>query len=371
MNSTDSINREALLRLVNLVRPALSTQDYIPAFKTIRFADRYATAYNDILGIKIELPSSALSLGLCLPGEMLIKTLSSFNAESVMLQPSDKDGSLLITSGRSKIKLPTIPAKNFVFAEPDGKAPTFNLDDDMLTGIQLCLVGVSNDPTRPATQGVTLEVDGKGRAVLFSTDNATISMYRTRSKLKLPGDAPVIMPKLFCEQLVVLVKAFPKSNIELELHPGAIVGYVLDEDEKEKAVIFTKTVADLEPLDFLSIVAKHIKVEDLAEDVDEIPTTFDAAFERALLVLSSEVDKATKITFSKDGLRLHSTSALGEADDSIELDSKQMPAEGFHIDPSLVIRGCKSCTHLGFYSRVLALTNKNATFVHLISHSSV
>jgi hypothetical protein len=39
------------LRLAKLVQPALSTQDYIPALKHIKFEGGYATAYNDVSAI--------------------------------------------------------------------------------------------------------------------------------------------------------------------------------------------------------------------------------------------------------------------------------------------------------------------------------
>lgn len=368
MSSSDSINRDSLIKLMNLVRPALATQDYIPAYKHICFKGGYATTYNDIAAIKVKLPYSAeLDLGLCLPGEMLIKALGSFNAEKVMLQPG-KDASLLVASGRSKLKLPTLPAKDFPLNIPEAsKVPVVVISDDMLTGLQRCLLSVGNDPTHPAQQGITLDIED-GKALLFSTDNTTISRYKTKTKIELPGDAPVILPTFFCEQLVNLAKAFPACDIEIELHAGALVAYFFDEHEVEQAVMFQKTLVDLEPLDFPAIVAKHVKLAGLAEQLVEIPAAFDAALSRALLVLATEVDKVTKVEVGPERIRLLSTSSNGEASDDISFEGPGRELDPFHIDPALLSRGCKACSHIGFFNRVVVLANKDATFTHLIAH---
>lgn len=369
MNSNDSINRETLLKLVTLLRPAVSTQDYIPALKHIRFAGKFASAYNDIAAIQILLPSSDLDLGLCLPGDTLIKSLNSFNAEKVLLQEG-KDATLVITSGRSKLKIPTMPAKDFPLAIPEDKAPAVAITEDIMLGIQRCLLSVGNDPTHPATMGVTLDV-ADGKAVLFSTDNTTISRYLTKSKAELPGDAPVILPVFFCEQLVALAKAFPKAEVEVEMHAGALVAYFFDADDNEQAVLFQKTLVDLEPLDFPAILSKHLKLAGIVDKLDPIPDAFDAAFSRALLVLGTEVDKSTKITPADGVLRLLSTSQIGEASDSITFDGNEDGAqEPFFVDPLLVTRACKVCTHLALFPRVLVMANEKATFLHLIAHCS-
>jgi DNA polymerase III sliding clamp (beta) subunit (PCNA family) len=369
MSSLDSINREALIKLINLARPALASQDYIPAYKHFCFSGGFVSAFNDVAAIQIALPTRELDLGLCLPGDMLIKSLHSFNAEKVMLQPTS-DGALLVTSGRSKIKMPTLPAKDFPLSIPElSKTPVLTLGQDITHGIQRCLVSASNDPTHPATMGVTLDQDD-GRAVLFSTDNATISRYQTKTKVNLPGDSPVILPTFFCEQLVTLAKAFPKAHCEVELHPGALVVYFFDENEKTVAVLFQKTLVDLEPLDFPKIIAKHLKTKNLREQLAEIPSSFDAAFGRALLVLSSELDKVTKISPSDDAIKLLSTSAAAESADSIVFNSTGQTTETFYADPTLVARACKACTHLAFLPSVLVMANNDASFVHLISHCS-
>lgn len=372
MTSNDSINRDFLIRLVNLVKPALSTQDYIPALKHVLFANGFATTYNDNLAIQVVIPRD-LDLGLCLPGEMLARALVSFNAEKVLVQPNEKDGSLVLASGRGKIKVKTLPAKDFPLEMPKGKAALLQLTDEILAAIRRCLISVGNNPSQPASMGVTLDVTD-GKAVLYSTDNATISQCKTKSKIGLPGDAPVILPTFFCEQLVALAKAHPKAEVYLLLHAGAVIAEFTQAEEVQ-ARLFSKTLVDLVPFDFPRVIAKHCEIGKVRAGLVEIPATFDAAFDRALLVLGAEVDKATKITAGDDALRLVSLSDAGEASDLVafpfdEKGAAAPPDAPFFVDPVLIARASKACSHVGFFNRVVVFGDAGGNFLHLVAHCS-
>lgn len=368
MNSDDSINRDALLILINLVKPALSTQDYIPALKHILFANGFASAYNDAAAIQIALPTRDLNLDLCLPGDMLGKALSSFNAEKVLLQLNDKDGSLVIAAGRARIKVKTLPSSSYPLELPKGKAPRLALSDEILAGIRRCLMSVGNNPHHPAGMGVTLDV-ADGLAVLYSTDNATISRYQTKSKLSLPGDSPVILPTFFCEQLVSLAKALPKTEIDLAMHAGALLAEFFNAGGEVEARLFSKTLTDMTPLDFPRIVAKHCDVAKIIKQLEAVPVAFDAAFDRALLVMGAEVDKFTKVTPGDGVIKLLSTGADGEASDSIAFEPAN-PGDPFNLDPTLIARASKNCTHLVFANRVVVFSDSDGRFLHLVSHCS-
>jgi len=356
-----TIDREALIKITGLVRPALSTQSYIPALQTIKFDKGFATAYNDISAISVR---AGVEIEKCLPGEMLIRALSSFSADQIMFQ-EDGDAGLVLSSGRSKIKMPTQAPKDFPLAWPEDSDDEIILDHSILKGISACLISVGTDPTHPAQMGVTLDVDDKGNAVLFSTDNFTISRYQTKSKIKLPGDSPVILPRFFCEQLVTLSKAFADDEIALVMLPGALLV-----EFGANARLLSKTPVDLEPLDFPRIMAKHCKQVNLKDQLSEIPDSFDSAFSRALLVLGGEVDKATKITIGDGNFKMSSTSSMGDADDTLPYKGEMSdePSDPFHVDPALVARASKACALMGFSKSVLVLADAEAQFVHLVAY---
>ena len=98
----------------------------------------------------------------------------------------------------------------------------------------------------------------------------------------------------------------------------------------------------------------------------------DAAFDRALLVLGTEVDKATKVTPGDSTVRLLSTSDVGEASDTITIESENElnACEPFNIDPVLVARACKSCSKIGFFNRVVIFGDSDGRFLHLVAHCS-
>lgn len=367
MSAKNSTNRAALLQVAALLRPALSTQDYIPALKHIKFDGAFASAYNDISAIVV---ACEVDIKRCVPGDLLIRALGSFGGETVALAFDDKTSALLLSSGRSKLKLPTLPAADFPFDVPQEVADEIVLTPDILKGIERCLLSVGSDPTHPAQMGVTLDSGLGGHASLYSTDNFTISYYQTKDAIKLPGESPVIMPTFFCEQLLSLAKAHPRTDAMLVLLAGALLVDFIDEAKNTVASLFTKTVVDLEPLDFGKIINKHVGGRGSSTKPTTIPPEFDAAFERALLVLSNELDKSTLVSIDDNSIVLNSTSAMGDADDEIEFKTAGGHSE-FHVDPTLVVRASKSCSKVAFMPKVLMLTNDDGNFTHLIAHCAV
>lgn len=354
---SNTINRAKLLQTLNLVRAALASQPYIPALTHFAFDGETVVAYNDITAISIR---CSTELELCLPGDLLLKALNNLSADEVLISKPDSS-SVVLASGRSKLKLPSLPLNDFPFNFPNDDCDSFDLTSSLLKGIEVCLISVSNDPTHPAQMGVTIEDDGR----IFSTDNFTISQYRSESKsIKLPGEIPIILPTFFCNQLVALGKAFPKELISIEIRSGSLVGRIGDD-----ASIFTKMIDDLEPMDFQRIIKKYCNEKDLGMDEMSIPDIFEGAFERAMLVLSESPNKTTKVTATDGKMKLHSTSPLGDADDVIS--AKQIKEmDVFHIDPSLVLRASKNCTKVVLLEKVMVLGNDDFSFTHLIAHCS-
>lgn len=361
----DSFNRDAFLRIINLVSPALSSQDFVPILKNICFRKGKAIAFNDRAAIGVTLPAGMSDLTVTIPGAMLKSAVASFNADSVAVQLGE-GSEALITSGRSKIKLATMPAADFPFKMPDS-GTVIKFTEPMLKGMQACMPAIGNDPTRPATMGVTLDVED-GCATFYATDNATISRYKTKSKVKLPGDSPVILPTFFCEQLLSIGRAFPQGEWEIDLAPGVIVG-VLFEGEDMVAFTLHREQVDPDPLDFPAVINRHCKLAALPDLLDEVPSALDAAFGRAVLVQAQEPDKATKVTVTPAAIKLLSSGPVGEAQDSVPFDSVgDGPGEPFFVDPGLFLRGLKGSSHIAFFPKVVVLGNEDGSFAHLISH---
>lgn len=360
MTDKTSTEREALLKVCSLVRPALHAQDYVPALQTICFDGKHATAFNDKAAISIRFEAE---IQRCIPGEFLIRALSSFGAKEVSFTEG-KDGAVKLSSGRSNVKVPTLALDAFPLQWPEKDGKELDLDASILKGIARCLLNVSGDPTHVEAMGVTLDtVDG--RAVLYSTDSFTISRYTTDTKLKLPGDAPVVLPTFFCEQLLALSRHFDKEEVLLIIRADS-----LEAQFGKSARLFTKTLMDTEALDFPGKLKALLKVDNLKKELVDIPDSFDSALQRALLVLQGEQDKSTAINLKDSSFVMSSSSPMGDADDMLKFDGDidfGAPTE-LCIDPSLVARGAKACALMGFMPRALVMCDAEAQFVHVVAY---
>lgn len=357
MSENNSVDREEIVKIINSVKPALSAQAYIPALTHIKFNGETAQTYNDIYSISVK---CKIELDVCLPGDLLLKALSSMKAESVFIT-LNKDLSVTIASGRSKLKIPSLPHDDFPFAFPKSKPlGTVNITSNIIDGINRCMISVGNDPTHPAQMGVTMEENEGGELILYSTDNFTISQFTTDSKQSMPGDIPVILPTFFCNQLLTLAKIFKDEEIKLIVRTDSLIA-----EFGKSATLFSKLLVDLEPMDFNKIIQKNLRSVSIKEESLDIPDSMDSACSRALLVLQSEMDKITKITVSNGRLKMFSESSLGQAEDTMTFKSSD---QEFHTDPYLINRALGQCNKLALLEKVMVLSNENLSFIHLIAH---
>lgn len=355
-------NRAALIKLVNLIKPALSATPYIPALTHICFDGKYATAYNDITAIRAKAP---FDVKVCLPGLLFASVLSSFSGEDVMLQEIDGN-TMLVSSGRSKLKMPLLPVSAFPLEMPNtADGVEIELSHDVIKGIERCLFSVGSDTGHPEQMGVTLDVEDDGSAVLYSTDNYTISRYLTKDKIKLPGGTPIILPTFFCHQVIAMSKTYGGAAW-LTVLPSSLLMDFGNEDDN--GIVFTKMVVDLEAMDFKRIFDRDVgDVAKLKKSMQSIPDTWDAALGRAMLVLNQEVVKTTKVTPEGSGkAKLSTSTQVGDAEDKINLNVDTDDA--VLIDPALVMRGSKACTSVRITPKMTVLTNDDCSFTHLVAH---
>lgn len=359
-----NLNREALVKAVNMVRPALAAQAYVPILQHICFRNDEMVTFNDVTAIGVRMKTG---LKACVPGDMLARSLASFSGETIGVVQSG-DEALTLTAGRSKLKLPVLNVKDFPFDLPEttSKTDSIKVHASIIDGIDKCLLSVGTDETHPAHMGVTLEADAadgaiSGDAVLHSTDGVTISRYTTTDEIEL--EAPVILPTFFCQQLIALNRAFPKEQATLYLLQGGLLV-----EWEGGAFLYSRTLVDLEPLDFGSVISRHVQLNGLKKRCAPIPDKWDAAFKRALLVTQGELEKVTKIMPTEGGLKMRSSSPAGDAEDAMSFDGDI--EEPFYVDPALVERAGKHCAIIECRPKALIMASESGAFVHLISHLS-
>lgn len=349
-----SVSRSSLLEAANLVKPALSNQQFVPVLSHLIFDGVSVTAFNDVSAISVR---SDLDLEGCVPGDMLLKSLSSLSGAEVVLTHSSD--SIVLACGRSKVKLPVLPLSDFPFSMPEFEGIGLLLNSKILQGIASCLPGSGSDPTHPAQMGVTM-IPVDGMIGLYATDNFTISRYLAKSSIKIPGDVPVILPTFFCQQLLSLSKAYPDQEVRLIAEPDHLLARI-----GEHVHLYTKVAVQVEPLDFERVLNRHLGDENIDDGLKEIPAGFDAAIDRALMVVSGEVDKSSKITVGKGKMKLETVSGTAESLDSFTWDGSDLLE--VRVDPGFVARSLKLGTHVAILDSAMIVTNGDQ-FLHLISY---
>jgi DNA polymerase III sliding clamp (beta) subunit (PCNA family) len=354
----NQVSRESLSKVLNLARPALSNQSFVPILTHFCFDGALVTAYNDVQAIGVRFDAG---IECSIPGDTLIKLLNSLSGEKVSFI---QDGeTVTMMCGKSKLKLPVLGNEKFMFEIPQDKnIGSFMATGEMLEGISKCLVSVGQDPTHPSQMGITVWPTDKG-CDLYSTDNATISRFSTNVPVSLPGDSPIVLPTFFCEQLVVLAREFPSEPINVLLYRGSVVAHVGD-----SAMLFSKLVLDLEPMDFGKVLSKYVDSDALTKQSMDIPVGLDSSISRAQVLLSSEPDPSVR--FDADGLGtlvVSVKSAVGDLDDQLEVTKEVKPLQ-FGVDPEHVSRASRISSKMVMLPSVLLFGNKDFSFLHLIAH---
>jgi DNA polymerase III sliding clamp (beta) subunit (PCNA family) len=352
----EMVNRAKLLSVLNLVKPAIAAKDYVPILTHFMFDGESVTAYNDILAINLECD---VKIQGCIPADLLIKSLNSIKTEEVSLLRHDNH--VMLTSGKTKIKLPVLQSADFptTLSSKSKLISTLKVTDKMLEGIQKCLMAVGVDFNHPAQMGVTLDpAFSRTECALYSTDNVTISRYVFTSNGTIGSNAHMIMPTMFCQQLVALSKRY--GSAEIETYAGALVARFGCE-----AILFTKTLVDMQPMPFDTIIGKYADEDKLK--LINTPDIFHESFERAVLVQENELSKSTDVIIENGKLLLESQSNKGEVADEMQYAGDSMH---FTIDPSLVKRVASMADKIAILRRVMVFMDKDQNYLHLIAHKN-
>lgn len=357
MSESSSISREGLLKALNLVKPALSNQNYVPILTHFCFDGSLALAYNDVhaIGVRYSLDGIECSV----PGDLMLKMAASLPGSKVSVDFDDEN--LKFISGRSRVKIPTMPATAFTFDFPTGKRMGhFKVDQDLLKGLEKCSISVGSDPTNPAQMGITL-ARGNDYSALFSTDGYTMSRYILEIDPDLPGDSPIILPTFFCDQLVTLGRAFPDEEVEVDIFSGAVVAKFGDQ-----AKLFSKLVLDVEPLDFETVMSRNVDLGKVKKKAVSIPDSLDQAFDRAMIVSSAEVERKTKLSIDGGKIEMLTLTQLGESKDTLNCDG-DFGEFDIGVDPSFVARASKSSYKMALFKDVVVFCDDTFKFSHLIA----
>jgi DNA polymerase III sliding clamp (beta) subunit (PCNA family) len=274
-----------------------------------------------------------------------------------------KDNQVLLKSGSSRPKLPVLPEEDFVFElEKNIKGRMLKITEDLITGIEKCLISVNDNPIVEIPCGVIVKVKER-KMSLYSSNDICISRYGVKEK-DLKEDFTTYIPTSFCEQLVKWFKEFEEGEIEGEI----LFGEDSIKADFEKGYLYTKLNMEDEIIDFESVISgcKESKL-----DFIEIPETLDVCLERSLLFTSSELDQFVDISIEEEFMELFTDSTGGKVSDEIDL-GRDIGNFKFRIDPRYIRKMLPFINSIGFTScaNTIVFIGKQDRFIHLIQSVS-
>lgn len=303
----DEILRELLVSTLDVLKPCISETNMYPMLQCFYFDSNKISASNAVQGISVEFKHGLSAC--CVDGDLFHKLIASYKTEKVKLVQAK--GAVLINSGRSNVKLNFDEVKEFGF-EPERKIknlPTIKIEDKFITGMEKCLPLVPNESVNESYLGVCVDFSKKG-SFMYATNGIMVGKYVLDTE-SFKQDIKVLLPKLFCGQLVSLFKEFKEGD----LYVGESFAQV--SFNKGKVILYT-AIADVEFTDFEKMYKMYFTpgVKFAAK-----PDELGDALTRNLLMLKNDIGNELSISIEKKNMFFSVEGVGGKMEDSFGLSS--------------------------------------------------
>jgi DNA polymerase III sliding clamp (beta) subunit (PCNA family) len=305
----------------------------VPMLQCFQFNGKLVVGTDGAVGVEIPFKTER---PFAVNGKVLLGLLSNSQAEEVDFTLEGTEA--VVRAGKSVFKLPYLAASDFMFCGDDKMKPlaTLPITEELLQGLENCLVTSSRDQSQQALMGVTIHDDKKAGVQLCSCDGDALTRFNTN--VKATGMTDVMLPNQFCAALIKIGKevglgkaaslAVNKEWAKATLGGGHIVhGRVIENDNPLNHDDVIKRVLKGSP--------KFVKAPDgLAE-----------ALSRAQVVTRTETAK-TVLTVEGGKLKLLTITHIGEVKDTVSLSghpdvtadvSAEILARTLHVGDELVI----------------------------------
>lgn len=302
------MKRAELIKTLGLVRPALS-DGLVPVFSCFVFEAKNVYAYNDAIGIT----------GPCDPGigpfatngKVLLDLLNASGGEEVTFTLSGND--VGVKAGKSSFKLPFLGKDDFIFEPPDTTVDkpicSAVLGNDLINGLEMCLVTAAKDYAFEALMGVTFSFDSKG-LTLYSCDGDAITRYKVDGKTK--GAGRFTVSNAFCEALVRAAKETGTEKLGILINQDWAIADLPNWGVR----IHGRMRANDEPMDHETMIKDTIKGK---QQPVPIPEGLNDALIRATVIADKE-SALTRIVVSDNAtINLLTESSFGTATDKIPI----------------------------------------------------
>jgi len=290
------MNRAELTAKLELVSYALADHNLVPLFQCFCFDTKTVNCYNDTLGV---IAPCEINDAFAVNGTTLLGLLKNSHSEEVEFSIEDKHD-IVIKTGKSRFKLPYFPKEDFLFKKPANKwTITLTIDENLLKGLEACLLTSSRDMAQPKLLGVSLGSYSK-KVALYSCDGDALTRHLTNTKAV--ENLSYLMPNMFCEALVRICKESKidagQLNINSEwTHAELDNGYQ----------IYGRLIEVDAPVDYEQLITKTVKGE---VSFLPLPKGLDHALSRARVIADPDSAK-TVFEITSEKLRLITETHMG------------------------------------------------------------
>src|SRR6185369_11923543 len=169
------MKRAELVKLLELVQPALADTNLVPAYTCFMFRPKSICAYDDRLGIVAKV-TGVSAAPFAVAGMTLLGLLQNSRADEVEFEVGDE---IIVRTGKSTIKLPYFTEEEYLFAEPNEKwGGEVAINEELIKGLEITMITSSKNQAEPAINGVCFNLKPKDHfdgCTLFSCDGDAIT----------------------------------------------------------------------------------------------------------------------------------------------------------------------------------------------------
>jgi DNA polymerase-3 subunit beta len=194
------ISRDTLLKPLNLVAGVVERRQTLPILANVLLVldgDRLSLTGTDLeveLVGRVQLPTAGSSGEITIPARKLVDICKSL-PEGSDIELSADEGKVTVKSGRSRFTLSTLPPREFPNIEDSIGTHQFTVKQGQLKRlIDRTAFAMAQQDVRYYLNGMLWELKG-GQFRVVATDGHRLAMCTLPSKLDVPEDVQVILPR--------------------------------------------------------------------------------------------------------------------------------------------------------------------------------
>lgn len=338
-------NREALLKVLQDVSPAIAKSELVRERTHLWFSGGFVYAFDGGLGIRVPMPAApAWECGVS--GRVLLNLLRTSGQDKVFL---DLDGmDLVLQMGKSKVRLASLDAGRRPWSFPDKikGGEVLELTPELMEAFKKASLVRTANPDYTIQYGVVL-ISEAGETLLIATDKRSLVQVTVQQDSKLKN--PVLLPWLFVKAIRDLV------TVPAKLHIMSDCLMV----ESNGVQICSSKLNYPEDADLLGTVESHLPDDDVFVP---LPVGLKPVLDRAA-ILGGEAD--LDIAVSGKAISLSGKWVVGSITEKLVLEQETIKGSG-HFTASYINRGLELATSFYLGSRSLVLTDDDGSFLYVV-----